>query len=339
MSKVVLRAAVIGCGAIAKTHSRALADADYAEIVSFTDIIPERAEALKTAFAPGAAVYTDWRRMLDEVAPDVVHVCTPHDLHKEMACECLGRGINVYLEKPATITEDELSELLAAEKASKAKITVSFQNRRIIPTRLFYSLIEENGGAKAARGMVTWNRGREYYTADEWHGTLEHEGGGAMINQAIHTLDMLVNAFPAPAVAVQGQVANWENREFSEVEDNAGFLVTFEDGGKLSFYATNDYPVDAKNFYEVLTHNGTRITCLEGNVYKNGVKIDIEEDTLPVVGKACWGRGHAVAIREFYEAIVTGGEVPITLASAARTMQVLFALYRSNGTRIPLTQL
>ena len=336
---MALRAAIIGCGSISKNHANSLASGDYAKIVALVDIRPERAESLAAQYAPEAAIYTDWKKMLDEVAPEVVHVCTPHDLHKEMACECLARGINVYLEKPATISDDELCELLAAEKASTAKITVSFQNRRIIPTRLFFSLIEENGGPRAARGMVSWNRGRSYYTADEWHGTLAHEGGGAMINQAIHTLDMLVTAFPAPPVSVQGFSANWENREFSEVEDNASFIVTFEDGGKLSFCATNDYPVDAKNFYEVLTKNGTRITCLEGNVYKNGEKMEIAEDTLPLVGKACWGRGHAVAIREFYEAIVTGGEVPIPLASAARTMQILFALYRSNGERIQLTKL
>lgn len=338
MEKKILRAAIIGCGAIAKTHAKALSDADYAELVALADVRPERAKALCDAFAKEATLFDDWRRMLDEVHPDVVHICTPHDLHKEMAYECLARGINVYLEKPAAITAEELDALLAAEAASPARITVSFQNRRIATNRLFYHLIEEEGGAVAARGMVTWCRGRSYYTADDWHGRLAREGGGAMINQAIHTLDLLINAFPAPLASVQGQTANWENTAFSEVEDNAGFIVTFADGGKICFYATNDYGTDAPNFYEVTTRSGARITGMDGHVFKNGVRIDPEEVLTPIVGKSCWGPGHAIAIREFYEAVVTGGPVPIPLASAARVMRVLFGLYRSNGEKILLTE-
>ena len=337
MNKTRLRAAIIGCGAIAKTHAAALSEADYAELVALCDIQPGRAEALAETFAKGARTFSDWRQMLDEVTPDVVHVCTPHDLHKEMACECLARGIHVYLEKPATITGEELDALMTAEAASTARITVSFQNRRTAANRLFYHLIEEEGGAVAARAMVTWHRGERYYTADDWHGRLAREGGGAMINQAIHTLDLLLNAFPAPIASVQGEIANWENTAFSEVEDNAAFLVNLADGGKICFYATNDYGTDAPNFYEVATRSGVRITGMDGHIYKNGVRMDTEEVLVPLVGKSCWGHGHAIAIREFYEAVVTGGPVPIPLASAARVMRVLFALYRSRGAKILLT--
>ncbi|MBO7762435.1 MAG: Gfo/Idh/MocA family oxidoreductase, partial [Clostridia bacterium] len=134
-----LRTAVIGCGSIAKTHSASLQkNADYAEIVAYVDVDEPRALALRDQYAPGAAVFTDWRVMLDEARPDVVHICTPHDLHCEMACECLGRGINVYLEKPICISEEELTRVEAAAAASKAKITVSCQNRRIACNRLFY---------------------------------------------------------------------------------------------------------------------------------------------------------------------------------------------------------
>ena len=173
MSENRLRAAVIGCGAIAKTHAKVLADADYAETVALVDIDAERATALRDATAPEAAVYTDWRKMLAEVKPDVVHICTPHDLHCDMACECLNRNINVYLEKPICISEEELERVEAAAAASSAKITVSFQNRRIATTRLFYHLIEQEGGPVAGRGLVTWRRGYDYYTADDWHGRRE----------------------------------------------------------------------------------------------------------------------------------------------------------------------
>ena len=330
-----LRTAVIGCGSIAKTHSASLQkNADYAEIVAYVDVDEPRALALRDQYAPGAAVFTDWRVMLDEVKPDVVHICTPHDLHCEMACECLGRGINVYLEKPICISEEELARVEAAAAASKAKITVSFQNRRIACNRLFYHLIEEEGGAVAGRGFVTWKRGYDYYTADDWHGRRHREGGGVMINQAIHTLDFLLQAFPSPIKSVRGFTDNWENVDFTDVEDNAHFLVRFENGTGLSFSATNNYAADAPNFYEVVTKSGVRITGMDGHLYRNGVRMDTEEVIVPTVGKACWGVGHVVCIREFYEAILTDGEVPVSLASAARTMRVLFALYRSEGKHV-----
>ena len=338
MSTKRLRAAVIGCGAIGKTHALTLSKGtDYSEAVAFVDLKEERAVTLRDTYAPEAAVFTDWRRMLDEVKPDVVHVCTPHDLHCEMACECLGRGIHVYLEKPICISEEELLRVEAAAAASTARITVSFQNTRIACNRLLYRLVEEEGGAVAGRGFVTWNRGRAYYTADDWHGRRHREGGGVMINQAIHTLDILLRAFPMPATAVRGFTSNWENTEFTDVEDNAHFFVEFEGGARINFSATNDYATDAPNFYEIMTKSGVRITGMDGHLYKNGVRMDTEEIIVPTVGKACWGRGHFVCVREFYEAIMSGGEVPVTLASAARTMRILFALYRSNGDRIPLT--
>ena len=334
MSNTILRAAIIGCGAISKLHAKALSEGDYAEIVALADIVPERAAALRDAYAKDARIFTDWREMLDDVTPDVVHIATPHYLHKEMACECLLRGIHVYLEKPATITPDEMDALLAAEEKSSAKLTVSFQNRRIANNRLFYHLIEAEGGAISARAMVTWCRGKSYYTADDWHGTLAREGGGAMINQAIHTLDLLLNAFPAEIDTVQGMTALWENGEFSEVEDNASFLVTFRDGAKICFYASNNYGTDAPNFYEVATKSGVRITGMGGHIYKNGVRMDEEKIREALVGKDCWGYGHGITIQEFYTAIKTGGEVPIPLRSASRVMRVLFALYESNGKKV-----
>lgn len=338
MSNTRLRAAVIGCGAIAQTHAQVLSEADYAEAVAFADIREERAVALRDAYAPGAAVFTDWRRMLDEVKPDVVHICTPHDLHCEMACECLGRNINVYLEKPICISEEELTRVEAAAAASSAKITVSFQNRRIASTRLFYHLIREEGGAIAGRGLVTWLRGYDYYTADDWHGRKGREGGGVMINQAIHTLDMLVEAFPAEILTVRGFTANWENADFTDVEDNAHFLVNFEGGTRITFSATNNYFSTMPNFFEVTTKSGVRITGMDGHLYRNGVRMDTEEVIIPTVGKACWGNGHTVCIREFYEAVKTDGEVPVTLSSAARTMRILFALYRGDGSHVPVTK-
>ncbi len=333
MKSKPFRSALIGCGAIAQLHLANLAAGDYTDIVALCDIREERALAYREQYAKGAAIYTDYRKMLDEVKPDAVHITTPHDLHAEMACECLRRGIHVYLEKPVCISEEELLAVEAAAAASDARITVSFQNRRTPQNILFYRLLREEGGAVAARGQLSWDRGKKYYTADDWHGILKREGGGVMINQAIHTLDLLISAFDEQPTAVSGQTFLFKNAPFSEVEDNAFFLVDFEGGGRLSFSATLNYPTDAPVYYEVFTRSGAYITGMNGHLYKNGIQVDTEENLVPIVGKSCWGTGHTVSMKEFYTAIREGGEVPVPLASAARTMRVLFALYRANGGR------
>ena len=125
MEKRILRAAIIGCGAISKNHTAVLADADYAEIVAFCDTDPARAE-VRRASAPEAEIFTDWKEMLDAVKPDVVHICTPHDLHAEMACECLARGINAM----------EMMNLLLYLPARKSREAVEMFLRVHLPIHL-----------------------------------------------------------------------------------------------------------------------------------------------------------------------------------------------------------
>lgn len=330
------RVALIGCGAIAGIHAQSLRNCTLTRLSALCDIRRERAEALAATYAENAAVYSDWHDMLDQEKPDAVHICTPHFLHAEMALEALRRGIHVYLEKPVSITEEELDSLLAAERKSRARITVSFQNRMLPEVHAFFSAIRDGGGPAAARCLVTWCRGREYYTADDWHGVPQKEGGGLMINQAIHALDLLLCAFPEAPVALQGSVALYDNHPFSRVEDNAQCLITFPGGEKACLYATNDFPLTASNYFEVFCKDGSLVTLTRSRVMQNGVAIPIDETLPPLDGKVCWGSGHLLCIRAFYEAIRNGGEVPVPLISAARTMRTLFALYRSENARIPL---
>ena len=123
------RVCLIGCGTIAPSHLTALSLVSGAQIVGLCDIKPEKAEAMKKRFAENAAVYTDYKIMLDTEKPDSVHIATPHYLHCEMAIYALSRNINVFLEKPMCISEDEIDKLKEAEKSSTAKICVCFQNR------------------------------------------------------------------------------------------------------------------------------------------------------------------------------------------------------------------
>ena len=118
-----MKTAVIGLGSIGYVHMQVL-KAQGKNVVAVCDINPEKA----SLFAD-IPFYTDYIKMIEEVQPDVIHVCTPHYLHAEMVIEGLNRNINVLCEKPLCISEDEIQQIITAEKSSKAMLGVCHQNR------------------------------------------------------------------------------------------------------------------------------------------------------------------------------------------------------------------
>ena len=123
----MFRSAIVGCGAIANTHAGNLAKMHNVVISAVCDILPDRAKKIKETYAPDALVFDDYKKMLDEVKPDVLHVCTPHYLHSEMAVEALKRNINVMLEKPVSISLAQARAIIDAEKKAAAECAFLFR--------------------------------------------------------------------------------------------------------------------------------------------------------------------------------------------------------------------
>ena len=333
-----MKTALIGCGAIAGNHLSAIGKLPGVETVALCDIVPERAEAAKLKYAPTAAVFTDYKKMLDEERPDAVHIATPHHLHCEMACEALARGIHVFLEKPICISEEEIDRLTDAEEKSPATVTVCFQNRFNPATAVAKKLLSEHGGVACARASVTWNRDDDYYRADAWRGKKATEGGGVLINQAIHELDLLIG-FCGKPISVAATVANHAHRASIDVEDTAELLISFDSGATAFFTATTAFSCDAPNFDELYCKDGSRITLVGQEIYLDGTPFPYDvPDGLSLPGKECWGTGHYRLIRRFYEALERKAPNPVPLSSAAVPVRVLLAAYRASdsGTTVPI---
>ncbi len=324
-----MKTALIGCGAISGNHLVAIGKLPDVKVVALCDVIAKRAEEARNKYAPDARVYTDYIKMLDEVKPDVVHIATPHYLHCEMACEALARGIHVFLEKPACISEAELDRLLKAEKTSSAKISVCFQNRLNASVIAAHELADRFGGVVSARASVTWNRDEAYYRSEEWRGKAKTEGGGVLINQAIHELDLMIGFLGTP-LNVAARVANHRHVGVIDVEDTAELLIGFDGGATGFFTATTAFGCDAPNFNELFCRNGKRISLLGDRLYLDGEPFNVPGDGHSSPGKECWGAGHIRLIRRFYEALKTGDPMPVTLSSAAVPLRVLFAAYLSS---------
>lgn len=178
-----------------------------------------------------------------------------------------------------------------------------------------------------ARGIVTWNRTAEYYTDSSWRGKWATEGGGALINQSIHTMDLL-GEFLGKPIWVEAGIANHHLAGVIEVEDTMEAYISYENA-KASFYATTAYCDDAPPLIEVVCENMRfRIEVPEVTVfYKDGSKERKELNAHKILGKSYWGSGHLACIEDFYHCIQSGKEFKNNLCGVENTIRLMLACY------------
>lgn len=332
--KATFNVALVGCGAVSKNHLTALAAIDNVKIVALCDNVIDKALASAESFAPSAHVYESYEKMLECESIDAVHITTPHYLHAPMAELALNRGINVFLEKPMCISQDEIDNLLKIEKKSTGRIAVCFQNRYNPATLVAKRIADEDGGVISAYGSVFWERNEKYYTDSGWRGSYATEGGGVMINQAIHTIDLLCHFLGKP-VSVCATKANHHLKGIIEVEDSCEGVIHFDTGCTGNFYATTAFQgYNSTNIF-LLTKNH-RIEIRDNRLYVDGDHVEEGRDHENYVTKACYGNSHATLIERFYKALENGTEMPVSLESASYALKILLAAYRSNDTEITL---
>ncbi len=336
-----MKVAVIGCGNVSVMHFNALRDNPDTEIIAVADIKPERAD--KKAAEYGARAYYDFNALLENENPDCVHICTPHYLHTPMAIKALSKGINVLLEKPCSVSMKEIEELRNAEKASGKQLGICFQNRYNACVREAKQIIDsgEMGKVRAVRAFVTWMRDEKYYS-DDWHGTLDKECGGVMINQSIHTMD-LVQYLGGKCKKVTAHVSNDHLKGIIEVEDTANALLELENGVTAVFYATLAYAENSEVFIEIALENGK--LRLEGeklySIGADGKFTEITGKTDAVYhGQRYWGSGHSVLIDDYYYCLKSGEKFEIDAVEGGRAAMIVAACYESSksGKSIDITE-
>ncbi len=325
---------LVGCGGISKCHLNAIAflKNKNVHLTAVADIVPERAD--KKAKENNCKAYYSYTEMLDNENPDVVHICTPHYLHVDMAVEALRRGINVVLEKPCGTSVEGLKQLIDAENASEAKLAVCFQNRYNPSVVFAKSIIDSKkyGEVKAARAMVTWRRDEDYYNADAWRGTWEQECGGVMINQAIHTHDLMQYLCGKKTASVEGRISNFHLKDTIEVEDTASVYFTYADGSRAVYFATNAAGTNSNPIVEIYCDDAT-IRVEGSSVYKVSDTVEqlfTQNEESEFVGKKEWGDSHTHLISDFYDCLASGEAFPIDAKEASRAVYELLAVYESS---------
>jgi predicted dehydrogenase len=231
-----IRAAVIGCGDVSTVHFEAVVKLDGAELVGVCDPHPERLAAAAELY--GVPGFADHQSLLDAVRPEVVHICTPHNQHASIAADCLERGVNIIVEKPLAHTLAEGRRLVEAASRGNAKIAVCFQNRYNATSQAMHSLLAggELGAVLGAAASVMWHRSPDYYRGRPWRGSWEGGGGGLLMNQAIHTVDLL-QWLVGDVIEVRGNAATRFLGGTIEVEDTAEFVAKHAGGARSVCHA------------------------------------------------------------------------------------------------------
>ena len=212
----MLHVALLGCGVIGTLHFQILQQ--HPEVhLHLCDVDRRQAERLQ----PKAPVWDNPERLLEEVPLDLVSICTPHPSHPDLIHACLAHGIPVVCEKPLCTSVPDLQRLRAlAETSANHQVTGIFQHRYAPAALLLKRLLEEGafGTLEVTRAQFRCDRGPDYYASAPWRGTRMGEGGGVVLNQGIHTLD-LWQWWLGGIAAVSGATPTLVGKAFLEVED------------------------------------------------------------------------------------------------------------------------
>ncbi len=322
----MITAAIAGCGAISQIHAGILNTLENISLCACADIVFERAKKMADQY--GCRAYNSVDSMLSEEHPDVLHICTPHPTHTPIAKLAARHGVHVFSEKPPAVNPDQWNELSLLKGI---RIGVCFQNRLNPTVQAAKSLITSGkaGSIKGARAFVCWNRGSEYYTGSDWRGSWLTEGGGMLINQSIHTLDLLVYLLGAPSFH-ETHMTNHHLKGIIEVEDTVESYLCLG-GVPTLFYATSAYADDAPVFLEIVCEKATlrieepRLTI----VWACGRTEEPILNDLQLPGKSYWGGGHLPCIREFYRCLREKAPFLNDLANTSDTMHLMFSMYES----------
>ena len=345
-----IRTAVIGCGKVGHFHAEAFRDLPESEFVACLSRSQDKADAFASKY--GIKGYSDLERMVKEEGVEAVSICTPHPNHAEYAVRCCDLGVNVAIEKPLASSLEDCDAIIEAANRNGVTGTTICQRRFYRPSMRVKKAIEEGKIGKPILGtvnMLGW-RDMAYYASDPWRGTWKGEGGGVLINQAPHQLDLLL-WYMGEIDELYGM---WDtlNHPGLEVEDTAMAVIRFKSGAFGNIVVSNSQNPALFGNVRVHGSNGASIGVQTdgGAMFIAGVSgigeppvndlwtIPGEEDKLAQYKKedsdyfnstGSTSFFHKVQLSDFLKAIQTGSKPLISLEDGRRTVELITGIYRS----------
>lgn len=338
-----LGVAILGTGGIAATHIDSYKKFPQScEIRAVCDLYPEKAEKLAAEKGIAAAVYSDYKELVNDPGIDLVSVCLPPSMHCETATAFLNAGKHVLTEKPMAASLAECDSMIEASKKSGALLAVVAQNRYKIPIMKVKALIDSGRYGRLLHTTVAsyWWRGRRYYDL-WWRGTWEKEGGGCTLNHAVHHID-LVRWIAGMPQEISGVITN-VSHDNSETEDLSVAILKYADGSLAQVTASL---VAHGEKQEMAFH--TEKACLTvpwepkvSRAKENGFSEDDDEGLKKLMEEydalePIENEGHLGQIGNFLSAIEGKEPLLVDGVEGRQTLELIMGLYKASVTRMPV---
>lgn len=331
---------IVGCGMIANFHAKAVGDIRGANVVACYDAFPKSAE--RFAKAQGCTPYDSLPDMLANPDVDIVTICTPSGAHMEPAVAAANAGKHVIVEKPLEITLKRCDKIIAACEKNSVVCSAIFPSRFHESSQLMKKAVDKKrfGKLALANAYVKWFRTQEYYDSGAWRGTWELDGGGALMNQAIHSVDLLAWLL-GPIDSITAHTATLAHQRIA-VEDVAVATIKFANGALGTLEAsTAAYPGYLKKI-ELYGSAGSAV------LEEEDIKVwDFEKPTKSDValikrmqGKTKTGggaadptaighHGHTEQFKDVIKAIKSGKQPAIDGPEGRRSVEIILAVYKA----------
>lgn len=354
-----LRMAIIGCGKVAHLHAKALQQINECSLVAVQSRNPGRAKDFGGQY--GVNAYDKVDEMIRKERIDAVIICTPHPEHRSPAVTALEAGAHVLVEKPLAITLDDCDAMIEAAAKNKKTIGVVSQRRFFSSSLRIKQAITDGkiGQPSLATVLMLGWRNEAYYKSDPWRGSWEKEGGGVLVNQAPHQLDLLQWFMNDDLEELYGVCKNI-NHPYIEVEDTAVAILKFKKGGIANIVVSNSQQPGIYAKVHVHGSNGASIGVQTdgGSMFIAGVPSVIEppkNDLWTIPGEenllAQWEKedndffktidpvGHYLRLQDhdFILSILEDRKPLVTAIEGRKTVQLFNAVYTSNKQNKPVS--
>lgn len=326
---------IIGCGNIGPAHAQAINKVPEAELIAVADIVEEKAKSLAERFG-AKCWYTDYQSMLKRDDIDVVCICTPSGMHSEMAVAVADAGKHILCEKPLDITIPAMDRMIEAARRRGVKLAAVFQRRTYASSMRIREAIQngELGRMVLGDAYLKYYRSQEYYDSAGWRGTWAMDGGGALMNQGVHGIDLvqwIMGDIESVFARTGALVRN------IEVEDTAVAVVKYQNGAYGVIEGTTSVYPAAPTRLEFHGEKGTIIleeqTIKKWEIIGEGSKdpgLSEEKAGGSSDPTAISGTGHVRHVADLIEAIKEDREPFINGESARKAVEVILAIYESS---------
>ena len=334
---------IIGAGMISHIHAKAIGDIPNAKIKGVYNVNPGKAEAFASQY--DCTAYHQLEDLLANPAIDIVCICTPSGAHLDSALKSIAAGKHCLIEKPLEVTLEKCDAIINAAAQAGVKIGVIFPSRFYEASIQMKKAVDEKrfGEVVLGNAYVKWYRSAAYYKSAAWRGTWELDGGGALMNQGIHSVDLL-QWYMGPVASVQAFTANRKHKGI-EVEDTVVAVLKFANGALGNVEASTAIFPGALKKIELMGTAGSAVmeeSSLIKWEFEQKTDADQAMHDLMLTPKSMVGGaanpgdlntlGHQYQIEDMIRAVDSHGEPLINGTEGRKSVEIVLAIYESAKT-------